>query len=316
MSQPSHKRSTYTALGLISIVFWSTTIAVSRSLAEEIGALAAGACMWLAGGVLGFLYWGLVRRSLGRIFLLPRAYLLGCGGCFVAYMVCLYLAIGLAADRQQTLEVGILKYLGPSLTLVLSVPILGVRVRPAFWAGVVLALAGAALAPLRPEEYSATVLAGHLRSHPAPYLLAVAAGLLWALYSVLSRRWAAEAEGGAVPLFALASGVVLGVMSLALPALDPRALSGLPQWSPLVVGELAFMAVFPVLVAYVFWDAAMRRGSATFVAACSYAIPLVSTAISSVYLSIVPAPTLWIACALVIAGAVLCQRSVRPATSP
>jgi drug/metabolite transporter (DMT)-like permease len=307
-----YKPTTYTVMGLVAIVFWSATIAVSRSLAEQIGALTAGACMWLAGGILGCLYAGLIRCNLGCMIRLPRAYLLGCGACFVAYMVCLYLAIGLAANRQQTLEVGILNYLWPSLTLVLAVPILGVRVRPAFWAGVALALAGAALAPLRPEEYSAAALAEYLRSNPAPYLLAAAAGLLWALYSCFSRRWGAEAEGGAVPLFALAAGAVLGVLALAMPALDQGSLVGPRQWSPVVAGELAFMALFPVLVAYAFWDAAMRRGRVPFVAACSYAIPLVSTVISSVYLSVVPAPTLWIACGLVIVGALLCQRSLRP----
>ena len=56
-------------------------------LAEEIGALAAGALMWLAGGLLGCLYAGLIRRRLGRLFRLPPAYLLVCGGCFVLYMV-------------------------------------------------------------------------------------------------------------------------------------------------------------------------------------------------------------------------------------
>jgi drug/metabolite transporter (DMT)-like permease len=303
MAQPRYRPSTCTALGLVSILFWSTTIAVSRRLAEDIGALTAGACMWLAGGALGCLYAGIVRRNLGQLFRLPVAYLFGCGACFVVYMVCLYLAIGLAESRQQTLEVGILNYLWPSLTLALAVPLLGVRVRVTFWMGLVLALVGAALAPLRLEEYSTATLAEHLRSNPAPYLLAVAAAILWALYSVLSRRWAAAAETGAVPLFAMAAGIVLGGISLVFP--QPA------QWSGLVLGELAFMAVFPVLLAYAFWDAAMRRGNATLVAAASYAIPIISTVLSCLYLSVAPGPTLWVACGLVAAGAFLCHWSIQ-----
>jgi drug/metabolite transporter (DMT)-like permease len=305
MNPPRSNSAACTAMGLVAILLWSTTIAVSRHLAEEIGALAAGACMWLAGGALGCLYAGLIQRRLGRIFRLPPAYLLVCGGCFVAYMVCLYLAIGLADSRQQTVEVGILNYLWPSLTLVLAVPILKVKVRRAFWPGVALALAGAALAPLRLEEYSAAQLMDHLRMNPAPYALATAAAVLWALYSVLARRLAGEAEAGAVPLFAAASGAVLGVMALVWPEAKEA------RWSPQAVGELAFMAVLTVLVAYSFWDAAMRRGNATLVASASYAIPLVSTGITCLYLSVSPGPTLWTACAAVIAGAVLCHRSVR-----
>ncbi len=265
--------------------------------------------MWLAGGALGCLYAALVRRNLARLFRLPPAYLLGCGSCFVAYMVCLYLAIGLADSREQTLEVGILNYLWPSLTLVLAVPILKVRVRPAFWIGVALALTGAALAPLHAEDYSAGGLVAGLRANPAPCLLALAAAILWALYSVLSRRWAAAAETGAVPLFAMASGLVLTVLALVLPSATAA------HWSGRAIAELAFMAVFPALVAYSLWDAAMRRGNATLVAAASYAIPLVSTGISCIYLSVTQGPMLWIACGLVIAGAVLCHWSTK-ARSP
>jgi drug/metabolite transporter (DMT)-like permease len=348
-------------MGLVAILFWSTTIAVSRHLADEIGALTAAACTWLAAGVLGC-GWAVASSRMGRMVRLPRAYLAACGGCFVAYMVCLYLAIGLARSDQQAIEVGILNYLWPSLTLVLAVPVLGLRPRPLFWLGVAVALAGASLAPLRLEEFSlspaphrlqeyAAALGQRLAANPLPYVLAAAAAVLWALYSVLSRRLAGEgaarvpqlackpccsgsavvgehglqatrgtlpengqdasgnaarptlprdAGGGAVPLFALAAGVVL----LALrPVLHEPA-----DWSWRAGGELAFMAVFPALIAYAFWDRAMRRGSATLVAAASYAIPLVSTILSSLYLGVAIGPTLWVACGLVVAGAVMAQR--------
>jgi drug/metabolite transporter (DMT)-like permease len=100
--------------------------------------------------------------------------------------------------------------------------------------------------------------------------------------------------------------VVLGALALLLPEREPA------HWSAQAVGELAFMAVLTVLVAYSFWDAAMRRGNATLVAAASYAIPLISTGLTCLYLSVSPGPTLWLACALVIAGASLCHLSVRP----
>jgi drug/metabolite transporter (DMT)-like permease len=304
MDKPRYTQAACTGMGLAAIVLWSTTIAVSRSLAESLGALPAGAIMWLAGGVLGCLYAALVRRNLAGLLRLPPAYLLGCGSCFVAYMVCLYLALGLADSRQQTLEVGILNYLWPALTLVLSVPILGVRVRPVFWLGVIVALAGAVLAPLHGEGYSAEALLAGLRGNPWPYVLAAAAGVLWALYSVLSRRWGGAAETGGVPLFALASGLVLGGLGLLRP--EPA------HWTWRAGAELTFMAVLTVLVAYSFWDAAMRRGNATRVATASYAIPVLSTAASCLYLSVTPGATLWLACGLVAAGALVCHFSTRP----
>jgi drug/metabolite transporter (DMT)-like permease len=292
-------------MGLAAVLLWSTTIAVSRHLANEIGALEAGACMWLAGGVLACLYAALVRRNLGRLIRLPRAYLVGCGTCFVVYMVCLYLAIGLARSDLETVEVGILNYLWPSMTLVLAVPILRIRVRPTFWLGVVLALAGAAMAPLHTEELTAGALLAGLGANPWPYALAAAAGVLWALYSVLSRKLGGEAETGGVPLFAVAAGIVLALLVLVMPSSKP------PTWSATVAAELAFMAIFTVWVAYSLWDAAMRRGNATLVAASSYAIPVLSTITTCVYLGVAPGSMLWAACGLVVGGAVLCHLSVR-----
>jgi len=165
-----------------------------------------------------------------------------------------------------------------------------------------LALVGAVLAPLRLDEYSGAALGASLRSNPWPYLLALCAAALWALYSVLSRRWAADAEGGAVPLFAVAAGLALGALRPFFPA--PMA------WTVRPVVELGFMALLPTLVAYAFWDRAMRRGNVTLVAALSYLIPVLSTLVISRYLHVRVGWNVWLACGLIVAGAIVCERAV------
>ena len=302
MTLPPERRGLSTALGLVAIILWSTTFAVSRSLAEKIGFVTAGAAMLIAGGVLGCLYVAIVEGRRAIVFRLPRAYLIGCGLLLCAYMVCLFPAIGLAANRQQTVEVGIINYLWPGLTLVFAIPILGTKVRWSFFVGIAMAAAGAALAALRLGEYSAGTLLENLRTNPLPYGLALVGAVVWALYSVLSRRWAGGAEGGGVPLFTLAAGLVL----LALrPAFHETSC-----WSLQAAGELAFMAVFPVMIAYAFWDRAMRLGNVTLVAASSYLTPLLSTALSALYLGVDLGWNLWLACGLIVAGAALAQRAV------
>jgi drug/metabolite transporter (DMT)-like permease len=276
-------------------------VAVSRELSETLGATTAAATMLLVGGGLGCLYTAVVERRLRAIFRLAHAYLLGCGSLFVAYMVCLYLAIGLSTSRQQAIEIGIINYLWPGLTLLLSVPILGTRVRWSFLPGVALALLGAALAPLRFGEYSGAALAHDLLAHPLPYLLALGAALSWALYSVLSRRWGAGATGG-VPIFTLAAGLVLAVLRLGIPERT--------TWTASAMGLGLFMALCPILVAYALWDRAMRRGNVTLVAALSNLAPLLSTIVSSLWLHVRLGWNLWLSCGLVVAGALLCQRAV------
>ena len=70
------------------------------------------------------------------------------------------------------------------------------------------------------------------------------------------------------------------------------------------------MALLPALLAYGFWDSAMRRGNLVLVASVAYLAPVLSTTITSLYLHVTPGRNLWIACGLVVAGAVVCKLSV------
>ena len=111
-----------------------------------------------------------------------------------------------------------------------------------------------------------------------------------------------------MPLFTLAAGVLLAAIR---PAFDEPC-----AWSWRAAGELAFMAVFPVMLAYAFWDRAMRRGNVTLVAAISYLTPLLSTVLSALYLGVGLGWNLWLACGLIVAGAALAQGSVvKPTTA-
>jgi drug/metabolite transporter (DMT)-like permease len=54
----------------------------------------------------------------------------------------------------------------------------------------------------------------------------------------------------------------------------------------------------------------MRKGTIVLVVSISYVTPLLSTLLNCAYLHMRPGPSLWLACAMVIGGAVLCRRSV------
>jgi drug/metabolite transporter (DMT)-like permease len=124
----------------------------------------------------------------------------------------------------------------------------------------------------------------------------------WGLYSNFARKWAGQAESGAVPLFLLASGIVLAAIR---PAFAEHS-----HWQLRAVLELLFLALVPSLLGYVFWDVAVRKGRMMLVVSASYVIPLLSTIISCAYLRVAPGVWLWVGCALVIGGAVICKFSV------
>lgn len=291
----------YTVLGLVAILFWSTSVAFSRSLAEALGPVTAAAAVFLTSGALGCAWLAVTRPGFRIVAALPRRYLFGCGALFVLYGVCLYMAIGFSAHRAQVLAVGIINYLWPGLTLVLSIPLLGKKAKATLLPGAAMAFAGVVLAMGQGGLRSLLPGPGAPRASFAPYVLALGAALAWALYSNLARRWGRE--GGAVPIFLLATGLVLGAMRLGVTEHS--------HWGPQPVLELAFLAVVPGLLAYAFWDAAMRKGEVILVASFSHLTPVLSTVVSWAYLGVRPGWELWAACALVIAGAVVCRYSVQ-----
>jgi drug/metabolite transporter (DMT)-like permease len=303
-----------TLCGFLAVFIWSSLVAFSRTVLEAMGTLSGAACVYLLGALFGRLLFGLAGKW-PRISSLPWTYLVGCGVPFVAYIVCFNLAIGLSQDREQAIEVAIVNYLWPAMTLVFSVPVLNKRARISLVPGILLAFSGVAMAMSQSSQTSGGGLAswfdrwiGHVEGNWPPYLLALVAAVLWGLYSTLSRRLAGGRDMGAIPIFLLVSGVILYALR---PLLDDRPVCGLQTGL-----ELIYMALFPALLAYTCWDIGMRRGNVVLVASVSYLTPLFSTVISCKVLRV---PLTWhflVACALVILGAVVCKYSVVDAAEP
>lgn len=291
-----------TIIGILAILFWGTTIAFSRSLTEQLGPLTTASWIYVLSGIWSCIYLFSEPGRIKKTFQLPILYLTGGGTLFILYMVCLYLAVGLAFSREQVLEVSIINYLWPGLTLIFSLPILHKKGKISLIPGIFIAFAGFYLATVQSGMFSWEVFKRNFQVSYLPYLLALMAAVTWGLYSNLVRRWAGHTEGGAVPLFLLVTGLILTIIRLIFPEES--------YWTPRVVLELLYMSVFPTFLAYIFWDRAMRKGNIILVVSLSYFTPLLSIVITSLYLGVVIKPTLWIACGLVIVGAVICKFSI------
>jgi len=107
---------------------------------------------------------------------------------------------------------------------------------------------------------------------------------------------------GAVPLFVLVTGILLTLVRWSAHEQS--------QWTPEAWGLLAYMAIFPITLAYAFWEYAVRKGNVVLLATLSYLTPVLSTGISAAVLGVVPGAGLWVAGALVVGGALVCRYSV------
>lgn len=295
-----------TLLGVAAVGLWSLTLGLSRSASERLGPLTTAVAVYLVAGALGFARRATGSRAAGQgdeaaaataARVVPA---LLCGALFVGYMLALYLAVGRAVSRAQVLEVGLLNYLWPVLTLLGTVTVLRHPARTGrLGAGTALALGGLGLtlAPASGVPFASVVEA------PLPLALALAAAALWAAYSVLTRRFSeAGVSAGPVEVYLLATAVLLAL---------PAALADEPRvFSPAALAEVAVLGS-STGVAYIFWERAMARGHLPTVVAVSYLTPLLATLFSAAWLGAWPPARLWLGCALLVSGSVVSWSSLR-----
>ncbi|MCK6574359.1 DMT family transporter [Myxococcota bacterium] len=237
------------------------------------------------GGLLG-------ARRLHLGALRPGDVLLGIYGLFV-YHLCLFLALRWAPP----VEANLLNYLWPLLIVLLSpffIP--GVRLGPRAVFAAALAFAGAVL----------LVTGGRWSFHGASapgYGLAIAAAVVWATYSLASKR-----RGGFPTSTISAFCLVDGALALICHAMFevPHAPSG-KEWALLAIAGLG-----PMGAAFYLWDRAMSRGDPRTIGTLAYLTPLASTLLLALTAGRPLTPTAGLAMVLIVGGAVLGTTGGRP----
>lgn len=296
-----------TAGGFGAVLLWSVTIAVVRSLGERLGPVSAAAAVYSVSGVLSLAVLAVSRDRRGRLRDLPRRYLLCCGALFTGYTLLLFLAVGLADSRRQVMEIGLLNYLWPVLTLLILVAVFRRRARLLLLPGTVLALAGIYLVIFGKTGAGLMPFGRNLAANPVAYGLGLAAAFSWAFYSNFTRAWAGGRKNGAVDLFLPVTAVFFLAVSLFVG--EPRAWHARSVAEALCLGASTFLA-------YRMWDGAMRRGNMAAVAAFSYLAPLFSSAVNVFYLGVKPGAVFWAGCVLLVAGSGLSWYSVSGVPDP
>ncbi|NIY49174.1 aromatic amino acid DMT transporter YddG [Cedecea colo] len=285
-----------TLFGLLAILLWSTSVGLLRSISEQFGPVSGAALIYTVSAVCLCL-----ARGLPKIRELPPRYLWIGGALFVTYEIFLALAIGLAHSRSQSLELGMINYLWPSLTIVLALFINQQRAGLWLWPGLALSLAGIIRVMKGDGAWSPAQMGQNIVDNPLAYGLAFAAALIWALYCNLTRRWSLGKNG--VSLFFCATALVLwGKYSFVNAAPLHFTFSATLQ--------LLFMGV-STAVAYSAWNAGIQRGNMALLATASYFTPVLSAFIASLWLGLHPGWPFWQGVAMVVGGSLLCWLATR-----
>jgi drug/metabolite transporter (DMT)-like permease len=268
-------------LALTAILIWSTLALFSSQLVHVSPFLVLGVALLLSGS------FSLVRRSAWRIPLTTLA--VGVGGIF-GYHFLYFRAMALA----PAVEASLINYLWPLLIVVLSPLVLtGYRLRPRHVLGALLGLAGAGLIATGGKlSLRFEFLSG--------YLMMAGAALIWALYSLLTKR---------VPPFSTESVAafctVSGWLALAFYLLTGGSLAQVQSLSAHDWLVIVLCGLGPMGAAFFFWDAALKRGDPRRIGSLAYLTPLLSTLNLVVFARLPLTPVSFAAMALIITGAVV-----------
>lgn len=292
---PTISERNATLCGLGAILLWSTATGLIRSVTQLLGPLAGAAMIYSLGAVLLL---ALLGRP--RLHAFSRWHFLLGSVLFVAYEVCLSLSLGFATSNTQAIELGVVNYLWPCLTVLLAMLMNGQKARWSIVPGTALALFGI-LWVVSGDGLSLHGIVASVQSNPLSYSLTASGAVIWALYCNITRRYGGS-QNGLVLSFALTAAVLWCKYTLSsdvIPAFTLR--SGL---------ELA-AASAAMAVGYALWNLGLLRGNMTLLATASYSAPVLSSAFAAVWLGAALTAQFWQGALFVTAGSLICWVATR-----
>jgi drug/metabolite transporter (DMT)-like permease len=278
----THTATRATGWGIVAVCLWSTLAVLTRTVALvppfELTALSFGIA-----SLLYLMKWWLTRVDPRVVLAAPaRAWALGVGGLFGFHLL-YFIALRLAPAVQANL----INYLWPLLIVLFAAS--GERLRTNHVLGALAGLAG-----------TVVLVGGGGAGFDPTYVLgygaALGAAVVWASYSVLSRRFAAissDAVGG----FCAVTAALALICHLAF---EPTRWPSIAGW-----GAVLGLGLGPVGAAFFLWDVGMKRGNIRVLGAAAYLAPFLSTLLLIVFGHARLSADIALAGLLIVGGAVL-----------
>ncbi|EIZ1041730.1 aromatic amino acid DMT transporter YddG [Vibrio parahaemolyticus] len=281
----------FTLYGCIAILSWSCLLGIARLVTESLGPVGGAAMLYSLSSI--FL---LIVVSIPKLSYFSSKYLIVGGAMFVCYEIFLALALGYSNSRAQAIEVSIVNYLWPALTVLFAV--LGSNKKPSWllYPAVTLAFIGVAWTVSGDNGLSPTQIISNVSSNPLVYFMAFTGAVIWAVYCNLTLRQ--QSKHNAITLFFIATAVSLWVKYAF--ADEPTMTF---SWS-----ALGYLFASAALMAggYGLWNIAIVGGNMVFLATLSYFTPIFSALFSSLILGVTLSNGFWQGVIMVTVGSLLC----------
>ncbi|NML75885.1 EamA family transporter [Rhizobium sp. S-51] len=278
-----------TLIGFTAILMWSF-LALLTAASGTMPPFQLSAITFAIGSLPGIVTFILKPERIRELRQPPKVWLTGVIGLFGYHF--LYFT---ALRNAPAVEAGLIAYLWPLLIVVGSALLPGERLRWYHVAGALAGLAGTVL----------IVAKNGIAFDPAyafGYMAALLCAFTWSGYSLLTRRFEAVSTD-VVTGFCLATSILSALCHLGLETtVWPDSVS---QWVA-VVG----LGIFPVGLAFYAWDHGVKNGDIQILGASSYAAPLLSTLILTLFGFAEPSLRIAFACLLITGGAMLAAQDM------
>ena len=286
-----------TLIGLLAVLLWSSIVGLIRGVSESFGPVGGAALIHTLASV--FLVFSI---GLPRLREFPGKYLLWGSLLFVAYELCLSLSLGYASTGRQAIEVGMVNYLWPSLTIVFAILFNRQKSSLLVVPGFLLSTLGICWILGGEQGLDFPGMWANVRDNPLSYGLAFAGAVIWAGYCTLTTR-IAEGKNG-ITLFFMLAAIVLWIQYLAAGegAMDFNLRSAI--YLVLAASAMGF--------GYAAWNVGILHGHVTILAGASYFIPVLSAALAAALLSAPLSLPFWQGAGMVCIGSILCWQATRP----
>ncbi|PVZ41220.1 aromatic amino acid DMT transporter YddG [Pseudomonas sp. CC120222-01a] len=284
-----------TSYGLLAILIWSTAVALLRRVSETFGAIGGAALMYTLGAVMLAVLLGRPRlRGISRFYLLAGT------GMFVLFEVAFSLALGYAGTDQQAIQVGIVNYLWPSLTVLIAIVM---NNQPARWPvipGTLMALVGIAWV-VSGDTLTGVGFLAAIEANALSFGLATLGAVSFALYCNVTRKYANGKN-----LVTLFFSVTALALWLDYAFSDERAITLTFRGTlELVAASLSFA------LGYALWNIGVLRGNLTLLSTVSYFGPVFSSLFAAFWLDVQLSVHFWQGTLLVTLGSLLCWGATR-----
>jgi drug/metabolite transporter (DMT)-like permease len=284
-----------TLIGLSAIIMWASMVGLVKYMSAAIGPA--------MGITLIYTFSALIVLAIFRfpnLKLISKKYLVLATTLFIVYELCFSFAIAYSKTSQQAIEVSIVNYLWPSLTIVAFVIFKELKFNLLILFGLFISISGIIYIQAGNDSFSVQSVMNNLKDNPLSYLLALSGAIIWAFYCVVTRKM----SKGQNPISIFFIGVAL-TLWLKLGLTDQLVMPDLN----LSLSLYLLLAAAAVGLGYAAWNIGIIHGNITILVVASYFTPIISSVLAMFVLDTELPVTFWQGTLLVTLGSFICWLS-------